>query len=516
MIEKDLLVIGSGLAGCITALLSADAGIKVILVTSSVTDNQCNTAKAQGGIIYKGKDDSHEFLVGDIWRAGCEFGSLKAIETLVASGSKAIEEVFLERLHIPFDKDNQGNLDLTSEGAHSIPRIIHCKDSTGSIIHQYVMKAVSNHPNIEVFKNFTAIDLLTTSHSSLEVKDIYEDNRCFGAYIFSSQTKKVLTVIAKDTVLATGGLGGLFLHSSNGETIRGDGIAMARRAGARIVNMEFIQFHPTGLFHLSKKRFLLSESLRGEGAKLINHKGEAFMSEYHAQKDLAPRDIVSRAIYDQMIKFEKQFVYLDISHKDSEWIRKRFPLITSTCLDYGYDLTREPVPVVPVAHYTCGGVLVDLQGSTNIKSLKAVGEVSCTGLHGANRLASSSLLECLVWGKLAAQDIISNKNKNCTFPKVAPWKYEYETQDKALIYQDWQTLRNTMWNYVGPIRSYRRLERASTILANLRWGIENFYNQVELSDEIIGLRNGIDVALTVLYDAMRNKKSKGCHFYEIK
>jgi len=516
MIETDLLVIGSGLAGCITALFSADSGMKVILVTSSIKENQCNTAKAQGGIIYKGKNDSHNLLVGDIWKAGCKFGSLEAIEKLVSSGANDIEDVFFERLQIPFDKDSQGNLDLTSEGAHSISRIIHCKDSTGSIIHQHVMQAVSNHNNIEILKNSTAIDLLTTSHSSLEVKDIYQENRCFGAYIFSSKTKKVLTIIAKDTVLATGGLGGLFLHSSNSEAARGDGIAMARRAGARIVNMEFIQFHPTGLFHPAKKRFLLSESLRGEGAKLINHLGEEFMHEYHEQKDLAPRDIVARAIYDQMIRFEKQFVYLDISHKDSDWIRKRFPLITSTCLDYGYDLTKEPVPVVPVAHYTCGGILVDLQGNTNIKSLKAVGEVSCTGVHGANRLASSSLLECLVWGRSAAKDIFANKKKSFTFPKVSPWKYEYETQDKALIYQDWQTLRNTMWNYVGPVRSYRRLERANTILANLRWGIENFYNQAELSDEIIGLRNGIDAALTVLHAAIRNKKSKGCHFYEIK
>ncbi|OVE74101.1 L-aspartate oxidase [bacterium B13(2017)] len=514
MIKSDLLIIGAGLAGCIAAIRAADKGLKVTLLTSKFNPDDCNTGRAQGGIIYKGENDSPEKLISDIFQAGCEIGYIPAIEQIANTGPKAIEKMLFERLQVPFDCNSQGKVDLTSEGAHSVPRIIHNADSTGKTIYEYIYKNIINHSNIEVHNSYTAIDLLTSGHSSTNPQDFYKPQLCFGVYAFHVPSKKVETFIAQDTVLATGGLGGLYLHSTNPESSRGDGIAMAKRAGARLMNMEYIQFHPTGLYHPSKKRFLLSEALRGEGAVLLNHLGEPFMEKYHPLKNLAPRDIIARAIYDQMMTYKTHYVFLDITFKKKHWIQKRFPLITTICEEYGYDITKKPVPVVPVAHYTCGGVLTDLQGKTNIDNLRAIGEVACTGLHGANRLASTSLLECVVWGITCADDIIKSKSKTFEPPPFLPWKYQHEPHDLALIYQDWQTLRNTMWNYVGPLRSLKRLERANTILTNLRWEVENFYKKSELCDELIGLRNGIEASLVVLHEAMRNQKSKGCHYIE--
>ncbi len=513
MIKTEVLVIGSGLAGCITALKAADLGLDVLLLTPKTAPDDCSTGRAQGGIIYKGEKDSKDLLINDIYEAGAKIGYMPSIKQLAELGTKCIEEVFFKRLQIPFDKDTSGEYDLTSEGAHSIPRIIHVSDFTGFKIYEHVIKAVSNHPNIKLYKDCLAIDLLTTGHSSLEPQDQYKQQCCFGVHAFNIATNKVFTVLAKETVIATGGIGGLYLHTTNPESSRGDGIAMASRAGARIVNMEYVQFHPTAIYHPSKSRLLLSESLRGEGAILINDLGKEFMHEYHPLKNLAPRDITARAIYDQMLKYKKNFVYLDISHKNPKWLKKRFPLITKICEEYGYDITKEPVPVVPAAHYSCGGILVDLKGNTNISNLRAVGEVACSGAHGANRLASTSLLECLVWGVACAEDIAAKRKENFNPPQIMKWQYEHEPMDLALIYQDWQTLRNTMWNYVGPVRSHVRLQRANSILTNLKSEVENFYDKAELSEELIGLRNGIEAATTVLQSALKNTQSIGCHYY---
>ncbi|MBN2145284.1 MAG: FAD-dependent oxidoreductase, partial [Candidatus Aureabacteria bacterium] len=466
-IATDVLVIGCGIAGCTAALKAADAGMNVSLITSSSDVENCNTSKAQGGIIYKGETDSPESLIQDIWQAGCQKGYMPSIQLLAQTGPSLVDEILFNRLKIPFDSDSSGKLDLTEEAAHAVPRIIHVADSTGREIGIHFHKAVSSHPNIHLYTGFTAIDLLTTGHSATDSQNVYKPQTCFGAYVFDIQEKKVITFLAKETVLATGGVGALYLHNTNSDISRGDGIAMAHRAGARIINMEYIQFHPTGLYHPFKPRCLLSESLRGEGAVLINHLGEPFMNEYHPLGNLAPRDVVSRAIDDQMTKLQKQFVYLDISHKDPDWIRLRFPYITKICEEYGYDITSKPVPVVPVAHYTCGGIWVDHKGSTSIHHLSAVGEVTCTGVHGANRLASTSLLEGLVWGAFCGENLIARKNKSYDIPKVFPWQYENEPVDMALIRQDWQTIKHTMWNYVGPTRSYKRLQRAYTILRNL-------------------------------------------------
>jgi L-aspartate oxidase len=511
MTATDVLIIGSGLAGCTTALLAADRGLRVTLLTSKTDPDQTGSGRAQGGIIYRGAEDSPELLIRDIWNAGCECGFLPAIRKLAREGPDLVRRILFERLHVPFDRKADGSLDLTSEGAHSLPRIIHCRDITGKVIHQAILAEVRRHPGIKVHAGCVAIDLLTTGHSSPDPQDAFLPQTCYGVYAFHVPSGKVFPLLARETVLATGGLGGLFLHSSNPDTSRGDGIAMAHRAGARLVNMHYIQFHPTGLYHPTRKRFLLSESLRGEGAVLKNVLGRRFMDDYHPQSDLAPRDVVSAALYDQMVRYKTHFVYLDISHKDASWIRNRFPAAESVCREYGYDLTSGPVPVVPVAHYTCGGVLADLEANTTIRGLRAVGEVACTGLHGANRLASTSLLECLVWGAACAGAIPSSPPRDFSPPQSVPWHYENDPGDLALIYQDWQTLRNTMWNYVGPVRSQKRMERARTILTNLRREVENFYDTAELSEELIGLRNGIDAALSVLNEAMRHTQSRGCH-----
>ena len=349
-LRTQVLVIGAGLAGCVTALVAADAGLDVVLVSTKTAAEDCSTGRAQGGIIFKGEKDSPAMLTEDTWKAGCERGFLPAIRTLSVLGPRYVEKILLNRLSIPFDRKPSGLLDLTAEGAHSVSRIIHASDMTGNAIHEGMMKAVTDNPRIRLYAGVTAIDLLTTGHSSVNTQNIYKRQECFGAYVFDCATKRVHAIIANETVLATGGVGGLYLHSTNSEGNRGDGIAMAHRAGVRTLNMHYIQFHPTGLYHPNKPRFLLSEALRGEGAVLVNNQGERFMSAYHPLADLAPRDVVARAIYDQMEKHKSHFVYLDISHKKAQWIRKRFPHISEVCQEYGYDLAQGPVPVVPVAH----------------------------------------------------------------------------------------------------------------------------------------------------------------------
>jgi L-aspartate oxidase len=331
--------------------------------------------------------------------------------------------------------------------------------------------------------------------------------------VFDQATGTVETVLAKETVLATGGLGRVFLHTTNPPGACGDGVAMAYRAGARCLNMQYVQFHPTTLF-VGEERFLLSESLRGEGAKLVDAAGREFMSDYDPGGSLAPRDVVARGIHQMMHETGSPCAYLDISHKPADWIRRRFPAIDARCREAGLDLATQPIPVVPAAHYSCGGIVVDLQGRSSLRRLWAAGEVSCTGLHGANRLASTSLLECLVWGTRAGQHAARDvrQTRDYYLPDIAPWQYETEPLDPALVAQDWLTIRQTMWNYVGLVRSRRRLDRAHQILRELHLEIGRFYARTGLSDSLIGLRNGIQAALAVLLAAMEARESRGCHY----
>ena len=524
-IKTDILIIGAGIAGSTAALTAAKKGCNVILLTrKNLTIKDSSTVRAQGGIVYRGKKDTPKKLAEDIIKAGAGRCCPETVNYLSKTGPKLVKEFLIDKLKVPFDKNERGNLDLTQEGAHGISRIIHCKDSTGKSIAEGLYKAVKQNSKIKVLEDYTAIDLLTTSHHSQNKIDVYRPITCVGAYVLNNKSKKIKEILAKETVLATGGLGQVYLYSTNGSSARGDGYAMALRTSARIANMEFVQFHPTTLFGSDADNFLITEALRGEGAELKDETGRKFAKKYHPLGSLAPRDVVARAINSEMLKRHQQSMFLDISHKPAAWIKERFPTIYKKCLEHKIDITKMAIPVVPAAHYSCGGIMVDKVGKSSIPRLRAIGEVSCTGVHGANRLASVSLLEALVWGietgKNIASEIFQNKNnKNKSknkyyFPPVSEWIEKKEKIEPALIEQDWMIIKHTMWNYVGLVRSGRRLRRAQIILRELQTEVEIFYRGAEMNDEVIGLRNGLQTARAILYAAIRNPESCGCHYKE--
>lgn len=513
-IHADVLVIGAGMGGAVTALEAADGGAQVIVLQRSGDQKTSNTFWAQGGIIYEGIDDSPELLAEDIMNAGAGLCYPPSVHLVAENGPRLVREILIERLGVEFDRAESGELDVTEEAAHARRRIIHTQDRVGEAISERLARALEEHPNIRILRGAVAVDLLTLSHHSQNPLDVYEPITCTGAYVFLIKEEFVQTVLARETVLATGGLGQLYLHTTNPRGARGDGIAMAYRAGARLVNLEYIQFHPTALYHETAPRFLISESVRGEGARLILRDGSDFMQRYDDRGSLAPRDIVARAIHEELLASNESCVYLDISHKPADWIRSRFPRIYQQCLKYGIDMTKEPIPVVPAAHYSCGGVGVDLKGQTSIRGLRAVGEVACTGLHGANRLASTSLLEALVFGHMTGHDLRESLKGTADqpWPPIKPWIREREDVDPALILQDWLTVKYTMWNYVGLVRTTKRLRRAKQILRELQDEIENFYARSRMGDELIGIRNGAQAALAILYATMQNRTSRGCHY----
>lgn len=513
--ETDVLVIGSGLAGCAAALAAARGGARVLMLTKAARPEESNTLYAQGGIIYRGKVDSPAQLAADIVAAGDGLCHQAAVDLLAREGPRLVDEVLIRDARVDFDHtdDGTGTLDLTAEAAHSTARIVHHADATGRSIEDAMLAAVGREPGVEVLTGQTAVDLLTLSHHSRNPVDVYAPQTCVGAYVFNQASRQVGTIMARETILATGGLGRIFLHTSNPAGACGDGVAMAYRAGARCINMQFVQFHPTTLF-VGDERFLISESMRGEGARLIDGRGREFMPDYHPDGSLAPRDVVARGIHQMMHETGAPCAFLDISHKSADWIRARFPRIHERCQEAGIDITAEPIPVVPAAHYSCGGVAVDEWGRSSLQRLRAVGEVSCTGLHGANRLASTSLLECLVWGTRAGQHASLSIAEGGAYylPAIDAWKHETEAVDPALVAQDWLTIRQTMWNYVGLVRSRKRLDRAHQILRELHLEIGRFYAQAELSDALIGLRNGIQTALVVLLAAIEARTSAGAHY----
>lgn len=516
--ESDVLIIGSGIAGCCSALRLAEKKINVTLINKMEHSTESATKYAQGGIVSKGTNDSAKLLVKDILAVANHLGNKKAITILANEGPRLVSDFFIDTIGVDFTKDEKGNIQCTSEAAHSTRRIFYVKDHTGREIIDKLIKKVKENRYINLLTNHHAIDLITTGHHSEDPLEVYRENRCLGAYILDSQKNQVKIFFAKKTILATGGIGNLFLHTSNPPCATGDGLAMAYRARAEIINAEYVQFHPTTLFHRNANRFLISESLRGEGGRLKNLKGEYFMEKYDPLKDLAPRDIISRAIYDEIHHTKASYVYLDLSNlvKKNIDLPNRFPTIYNKCLDLGIDILKQPIPIVPAAHYFCGGIKVDLFGRSNLTHLYAIGEVSCTGVHGANRLASVSLLEGLVWGIRAADHIsktISNENQS-DYNKIAPWKSVKTSEiiDPILVSQDWLSIRNTMWNYTGIIRTKSRLNRASADLSYLSHRIEQFYRESSLTKDIIELRNGILSALIIVRAALRNEKSLGCHF----
>ncbi len=511
MLKTDLLVIGSGLAGSVSAISAADRGISVVIISKTDDVLGGNTPRAQGGIIYKNSSESPEKLKQDILTAGAGHCWEPAVDQLCQDGPGLVEDLLIRRCGVRFDKNSKGELDLTEEGGHSAPRIVHSKDQTGYAVQTKVSRLLRSHPKIDLRTGYTAIDLLTYSHHSNTSTDIYKKPTCFGAIVLDNSTGEIIPIFANRTILATGGLGQIYLHTTNPAEAQGDGIAMGWRAGARCINLQYIQFHPTTLFHESG-RFLITESMRGEGARLLTHEGKEFMTQFHPKGSLAPRDIVARGIHQTMLDTGQSCVYLDISHKKPNWVKKRFPGIYRVCLEKGYDITKEPIPVVPAAHYNCGGLSVNLVGRTSLNRLYAVGEVSCTGVHGANRLASSSLLEALVWGFKAGRDAADHCEDDVWFPDIDPWYNASQVIDPALIRQDWQTIKSTMWNYVGLIRTRERLHRARTILRNLQIDVERFYRNAKLDENIIGLRNGLQAAIAVVDATLEARESRGAHY----
>jgi L-aspartate oxidase len=510
----EVLVLGTGVAGCAAALAAARGGSEVAIVTRAGEAEASNTLWAQGGIVGRPPGDQPEKLAADIEKAGDGLCYPQAVDLLAREGPDLVEKLLVEELRIPFDREDSG-FNWTREGGHAIPRILHVKDETGMPIERALLEACRRETRIRWLLQTTAVDLLTLSHDSTDPTDRYRPPAVVGSYLLDRASGQVRPFLARETILATGGLGRVYLHTTNPQGSRGDGIAMARRAGARLLNLEYVQFHPTALFH-PKGRLLLTEALRGEGARITDAAGRAFLREAHPDGELAPRDVVARAIHQRMLERDEPYVHLDISHKPAAWIRERFPTLTRRCLEYGFDLTAGPVPVVPAAHYACGGVAVDGDGRSTLGHLRAAGEVSCTGVHGANRLASTSLLEGLLWGwragKAAAIEV--RKSSGRPLPVVRPWQPENETVDSALIAQDWMVIRHTMWNYVGLLRSEKRLHRAGRILSELQVEIEDFYRRGTMSDELLGLRNGVQTAVAIHRAASENRVSRGTHYRE--
>lgn len=517
--NTDVLIIGTGIAGLSAAIKLAEKKLKITIVTREKRPEITNTFWAQGGIIYSPKDlNDQEDLIKDINKASAFTSNMEAARILATRSAEIIDEVLIDKSHTDFAKDAEGELLFTKEAAHSRDRIIYKGDMTGKTIQISLLNYLSDaskFPNVSFLTSHTAIDLITPDHHGVDITQRYEENQVLGAFLFDQKNNEVRKILAKTTILATGGIGALYLHHSNAEGARGDGHAMAYRAGADVTNMEFIQFHPTTFYNRSShRRFLISEAVRGEGGKLLNAKGEAFMKKYHPDEELAPRDVVARAILEEMIAEKEDCVYLDISGKGEEYLKERFPTIYAYCLENQVNMAKQPIPVVPAAHYTCGGVKTDLKGRTNLKRLYAVGEVACTGLHGANRLASTSLLEGLTWGYIAAEDILQKITEypDYQLTKIKDWSEGHEEVDLALIAQDQLTLKQTMWNYVGLSRSQNRLARARAMFLELQDEIGKFYKNAQLHDELIGLRNGVEVAFMVLNASMRNKKSVGCFY----
>ncbi|HEY0864940.1 MAG TPA: FAD-dependent oxidoreductase [Lacunisphaera sp.] len=509
--HTDCLVLGAGLAGSAYAWHAARAGFKVELLSLG-EPLRANSDWAQGGIIYDTSPDPAQ-LARDILEASDGTANAAAIDQLVREGPAAVKELLLDELHVNFDRDAAGRLDLAREGGHHARRIIHAKDATGHAILAALAHRVDTTRGITRRSGFSAIDLATLSHSSSDARDRYEPLTCFGCYALDTATGEVVAFVAKKTVLATGGLGGIFLHTTNQPGSVGHGVAMAYRVGARLMDLEYVQFHPTVLSLPGAAPFLITEALRGEGAVLVDAAGRRFMDGVHPLGSLAPRDVVSRAIKQHLATTGEACVFLDLSALKPEFIRERFPGIHRRCLEGGVDITRERIPVVPAAHFSCGGVHADLSGRTNVRHLNAIGETACTGLHGANRLASTSLLECLVGAKAAAAaDVAELRAGQFHLPEPKPWTSPAKPADPMLVRQDLHQVRTTMWNYAGIIRSPRRLARARRILLELREDIQAFYRDCRPTAELIELRNAVQTALLVVHAAALNPVSKGSHF----
>lgn len=508
MQQFDVLIIGSGLAG-LTVALKVASEKKVCLVSKrKINDN--SSSWAQGGIaaVLTG-EDSIEAHIQDTLIAGAGLCDQEVTRQVASHARETVEWLIAQG--VPFTREDDGSgYHLTREGGHSHRRIIHAADATGHAVQKTLAEQVLSHPNITVLEDHIAVDLITSRKAGIGAP---QDNaECLGAYVLDNMTGKVMTIGSQQTVLATGGAGKVYLYTTNPDVSTGDGIAMAWRAGCRVANMEFIQFHPTCLFHPKAKSFLITEAVRGEGGILRLPDGTKFMPQHDKRGELAPRDVVARAIDFEMKKRGLDCVFLDISHKPADFVISHFPTIYRRCMELGIDITKEPIPVVPAAHYSCGGVMTDHTGRTDLASLYAIGETACTGLHGANRLASNSLLECMVFGQAAANDILAQAQK----PSIAlPYWDESRVTDadeEVIITHNWNELRRTMWNYVGIVRTSKRLTRAMHRIQMLRDEVDEFYSNFRVSNNLIELRNLLQVAELIVRSAMERHESRGLHY----
>ena len=503
----DVIIVGSGGAGLSLALSLPDHFNIAVLAKSTLTD--ASTFYAQGGVAaVLDETDSIEQHIDDTMIAGAQLCEIEAVKQTVEGGKPSVD--FLLKHGVQFTLDEQEQLHLTREGGHSQRRIIHAADATGRAISTTLVERAQEKQNITIFENYIAIDLIT-SHK-LGLKD--QGNRVLGLYALDEKNEKVHTFLAPSTALACGGAMKAYLYTSNPDIATGDGIAMAYRAGCRVANMEFNQFHPTCLYHPQARSFLITEAMRGEGAYLRLPDGERFMLRFDERAELAPRDIVARAIDYEIKRLGIRHVWLDITHKPAEFVKEHFPTLYARLLELGIDITTEMIPVVPAAHYTCGGVMVDENSQTDIEGLYAIGETSYTGLHGANRMASNSLLECFVYGMSAAKHIESQFNTNYISPDVPAWddSQVMNPDEDVVILQNWDELRQTMWNYVGIVRTTKRLERALHRIEMLKQEINEYYHDYQVSKNLIELRNLVLVSEMIVRCAMERKESRGLHF----